>query len=566
MKQFGKRLLIALLLVALLAGSVVHAASYPLVFLKAGYHNQTCAEGTTLDLVFSIFHEYKNEILHIAVYDEYGSKVAYLDKQFYNYSNPTTEFTAALDTTGYYGTYTVEYYMSFYTFFAWHDAPSVYQTEFYVVSPCPDNAHTWDNGEITQEPTCVEDGVKTFTCEDCGATRTESIAKISHNYENESVNVEPTCTMPGEMHYSCTTCDDFITEEIPALGHTLGDATVTKEPTCTEAGSETALCSICNEEVTEEIPALGHTFGEATVTKEPTCTEAGSETAFCSICNEEVSEEIPALGHTFGEATVTKEPTCTEAGSKTTVCTACGEEISEQIEPLEHDWDDGEVTVEATAYKDGELTYTCENCGETKTESIPAKGECNGGKNCPSRKFKDVDKNAWYHEAIDYAVEHTLFGGMSDNTFEPNTAMTRAMLVTVLWRYAGSPDEGKNEFNDVKNGQWYTDAVAWAAENEIVSGVGNGKFAPNANISREQMAAILYRYAEQLELDTDESAKLTDFPDGKSVSSYAKDAVSWAVAEGLINGSDGKLMPQGNATRAQVAAILMRFIQNVVNE
>ena len=153
---------------------------------------------------------------------------------------------------------------------------------------------------------------------------------------------------------------------------------------------------------------------------------------------------------------------------------------------------------------------------------------------------------------------------MSANTFEPNTAMTRAMLVTVLWRYAGQPNEGTNNFTDVKSDQWYTDAVAWAAHNGIVGGVGNNKFDPNGNITREQMAAILYRYANSNGIDTSARADLSSFPDGNKVSSYANDAIRWAVAEGLINGSDGKLMPQGNATRAQVAAILMRFIENVV--
>ena len=286
----------------------------------------------------------------------------------------------------------------------------------------------------------------------------------------------------------------------------------------------------------------------------------------CNTCGKYLTDEIPALGHKLINVTVTKEPTCTKPGEKTGVCDICDEEIRENIEPLGHDWNDGVVTVEATTSKEGQMTYTCERCNKTKTEIIPKKEKCNGGSNCPTKKFKDVNKNAWYHEAVDYAVSNSLFSGTSNNTFEPNAAMTRAMLVTVLWRYAGSPKEGTNNFIDISNGQWYTDAVAWAAKNEIVNGVGNGKFAPNNNISREQIASILYRYAQQLGLNTSKSTKLTNFPDGSSVSSYAKDAVSWAVAEGLITGSNGKLLPQDNATRAQVAAILMRFVQNVVTD
>ena len=142
--------------------------------------------------------------------------------------------------------------------------------------------------------------------------------------------------------------------------------------------------------------------------------------------------------------------------------------------------------------------------------------------------------------------------------------MTRAMLVTVLWRYEGEPEAGKNTFSDVPNGQWYTNAVAWAAENGIVGGVGNNRFDPDGEITREQMATILFRYAEKKGIDTSKRGSLNIFSDEKQLSAYAKDAVQWAVAEQIINGSDGKLLPQGSATRAQVATILMRFIENIV--
>ena len=154
--------------------------------------------------------------------------------------------------------------------------------------------------------------------------------------------------------------------------------------------------------------------------------------------------------------------------------------------------------------------------------------------------------------------------GVGDGKFDPEGAMTRAMLVTVLWRYEGAPMEGSNIFSDVPNGQWYTDAVAWAAANGIVGGVGNGRFDPEGNITREQMATILHRYADKKGLDTSKRDDLSGFPDGGNVQSWAKDAMQWVVAEGIINGSEGKLLPQGNATRAQVATILMRFIENIV--
>lgn len=181
---------------------------------------------------------------------------------------------------------------------------------------------------------------------------------------------------------------------------------------------------------------------------------------------------------------------------------------------------------------------------------------------CGSTAFSDVASDAWYADSIEYAVLKGLMNGMSATTFEPETQMNRAMLVTVLWRYAGAPIDGGNTFSDVEDGQWYTDAIAWAAHNGIVNGVAENRFDPNGTITREQLATILYRYAKSSGLDVSSRDTLAAFPDTAQISSWASDAISWAVAEGLINGADGKLMPQGNATRAQVATILMRFIEN----
>ena len=182
----------------------------------------------------------------------------------------------------------------------------------------------------------------------------------------------------------------------------------------------------------------------------------------------------------------------------------------------------------------------------------------------PAHYFADVPAKAWYRDAVKYASQNGLMNGVGNGKFDPEGTMTRAMLVTVLWRYEGKPTEGKNSFTDVPNGIWYTDAVAWAAANGIVGGVGNGKFEPEGNVTREQMATILFRYAQKKGIDTSKRGDLSGFPDKGDISSWAKDAVQWAVAEKIINGSDGKLLPLGNATRAQVSAILMRFIENIM--
>ena len=178
--------------------------------------------------------------------------------------------------------------------------------------------------------------------------------------------------------------------------------------------------------------------------------------------------------------------------------------------------------------------------------------------------FTDVRKADWFYDDVVYAYENGLFSGTSDTTFSPNASMTRAMLVTVLYRLEGQPTvSGRSGFSDVKLNSYYEDAVTWAADNGIVNGTGATTFSPNANVTREQMAAILYRYAQYKQYGTAASAGLNGFSDAAKVSAYAKAPLSWAVAEKLVNGSEGRLLPTGNATRAQVAAILHRFVENV---
>ena len=181
------------------------------------------------------------------------------------------------------------------------------------------------------------------------------------------------------------------------------------------------------------------------------------------------------------------------------------------------------------------------------------------------RPFTDVYLKEWYAPAVVYVQNHGLMNGVSATIFDPNGTMNRAMLVTVLWRYNGSDIFAETPFTDVPEGQWYSHAVAWSYRNNIVNGVGEGRFAPMDSITREQIATILYRFAQSKGINTDTRGALSSFSDADQVSGYAVEAMQWAVGEGLINGSNGKLMPRDNATRAQVAAIIMRFLENVAN-
>lgn len=218
--------------------------------------------------------------------------------------------------------------------------------------------------------------------------------------------------------------------------------------------------------------------------------------------------------------------------------------------------DDGSISAVGGAYDAGQLTYAFDVVnGVTAIARFP---------------FTDVVAGTWYYGAAAYAYNNGLFAGMTPTTFAPNATMTRAMLVSVLWRLAGEPaPKAPNTFVDVPDGAWYTDAVTWAAENGVVSGIGGSRFDPSGFVTREQTAEILYNYAHSKGYDVSARADLTAFPDAASVSGWAEEALSWANAAGLINGTvrDGQtiLDPQGSASRAQVAMILMNYVEHVVN-
>ncbi len=206
-------------------------------------------------------------------------------------------------------------------------------------------------------------------------------------------------------------------------------------------------------------------------------------------------------------------------------------------------------------------TYTFSSV--TSSHTIEAKFE----HDCPSKKFSDVDQSLWYHEGIDFVLLNGLFNGTTDTTFEPDADMTRAMLVTVLWRLDKEPEAAvANLFADVAEGTWCTDAVVWASENAIVKGYNEDAFGPNDPISREQMVTILYRYANYKGYDVETSTGLDAFSDADDVSAWALASMKWAVAKELNTGvSSTNIDPAGDASRAQVATILMRFMENVMN-
>ena len=401
-------------------------------------------------------------------------------------------------------------------------------------------------------------------------------ACLHTGYGTTKNTVPATCGADGRIDTICANCGDVIaTEVIPATGaHTWDNGTVTTEPTETTPGVRTFTCAVCSQTKTEVIPATGaHTF-VFTKNVAPSCTEAGYDLYTCRDCGATEKRNVkPALGHKWDSGTVTAEPTETDPGTMTYTCTVCGQTKTEVIPatgPHTHVWDEGTVTVAPTETTPGVRTYTCTVCGQTRTEIIPATGSavCPGGAACPSFRFRDVPAPSnWAHEGIDYCVRHGLMSGFDATTFSPDTVSTRAQIVMILYNLSGDTTDYSKyyvPFTDVRPGTWYYNAVAWGYDKDIVAGMSTTTFAPDGLITREQMAVLLYGYTEKYApAYLGGAASLNGFPDAASVSNWAYAAMSWAVGNGLISGiaSNGAdyLAPSGGATRAQIAAIMMRY-------
>lgn len=401
-------------------------------------------------------------------------------------------------------------------------------------------------------------------------------ACLHTGYGTTKNTVPATCGADGRIDTICANCGDVIaTEVIPATGaHTWDNGTVTTEPTETTPGVRTFTCAVCSQTKTEVIPATGaHTF-VFTKTVAPSCTEAGYDLYTCRDCGASEQRNVkPALGHKWDSGTVTTEPTEKDPGTMTYTCTVCGATKTEVIPatgPHTHVWDEGTVTVAPTETTPGVRTYTCTVCGQTRTEIIPATGSavCPGGAACPSFRFRDVPAPSnWAHEGIDYCVRHGLMSGFDATTFSPDTVSTRAQIVMILYNLSGDTTDYSKyyvPFTDVRPSTWYYNAVAWGYDKDIVAGMTPTTFAPDGLITREQMAVLLYGYTEKYApAYLGGAASLNSFPDAASVSNWAYAAMSWAVGNGLISGiaSNGAdyLAPSGGATRAQIAAIMMRY-------
>ena len=448
----------------------------------------------------------------------------------------------------------------------------------YTVSDKGACTHTdYGTTERTVPATCGEAGRVDTICSNCGeviSTR-ELPPTGAHVWGNGVVTTAPTETTPGVRTFTCSGCGDIREETIPATGAHDYQFTKNVAPTCTDGGYDLYTCSGCGATERRNLTdAAGHKWDNGVVTTAPTETTPGVRTRTCTVCGDIREETIPATGAHDYQFTKNVAPTCTDGGYDLYTCSGCGAtERRNLTDAAGHKWDGGTVTTAPTETTPGVRTFTCTVCDQTRTEAIPATGAstCTGGPSCPSYGLHDVaGPDYWAHKGIDYCVRNRLMSGVGAGTFSPDTACTRAQIVKILYNLSGNQTDYSYyylPFTDVAPGAWYYNAVAWAYYNDVTSGTSATMFTPNAAITRQQLVTFLYRYTVKYAPEfTGNAAPISAFPDAGSVANWAYAAMSWAVGNGLIKGNAHDngldyLDPNGSATRAQTATIIMRYCQ-----
>ena len=398
----------------------------------------------------------------------------------------------------------------------------------------------------------------------------------AHSFEPATVTIHYNPAMNWTLDADGKWQGYTVSDKGACLHTDYGTAERTTPATCGEAGRVDTICDNCGEVIsTRELPPTGaHVWDNGVVTTAPTETTPGVRTFTCTVCGDIREETIPATGAHDYRFTKTVAPTCTDGGYDLYTCSGCGAtERRNLTDAAGHKWDGGTVTTAPTETTPGVRTYTCTVCGQTRTEAIPATGAstCTGGPSCPSYGLHDVaGPDYWAHKGIDYCVRNRLMSGVGAGTFSPDTACTRAQIVKILYNRSGNQTDYSYyylPFTDVAPGAWYYNAVAWAYCNDVTSGTSATTFTPNAAITRQQLVTFLYRYTVKYAPEfTGNAAPISAFPDAGSVANWAYAAMSWAVGNGLIQGNAHDngldyLDPNGSATRAQTATIIMRYCQ-----
>ena len=450
-----------------------------------------------------------------------------------------------------------------------HDFTGAWQSDsdnhWKKCSRCDETAdsaeHTWNEGEITTPASCTDEGVKTFTCNVCKATKTEGIGATGHRWAENWTSDET-----HHWHECLNGCN----EKGGYAEHTGGTAT------CTEK----AICAAC-ETAYGTVDAANHTGEKVWSTQ----TETNHEQKWT--CCGAVSVE--------NESHAWADGVCSECGYAClhsdaaddgdcltpVVCPVCNATI--KAAETAHKWGRYMLTKPATMTSEGIETRYCQNPGceqmQTRTvarltaPSAPDKTEkdgyrtCRKDSTCPIEPYTDAVNTAWYHDGVHFCLESGLMAGVSAASFLPDGSVTRAQVVTILWRQEGRPAVNyAMQFKDVPAGEWFTEAVRWAVSSGVVTGYSDTAFGPNDTITREQFAAILYRYAQYKGMDVSAGGDtdILGFDDAPSISAYAVPAIRWACGSGIISGVSARtLAPQGLTSRAQAACMMQRFLTGI---
>ena len=441
---------------------------------------------------------------------------------------------------------------------------------------------------------------KKAVCEDCKAEYGDLLPHdfTAEQAEEKYLKSAATCTEKAVYYKSCTVCGEKSTETFEygnPLGHDYGAWTSNDNGTHTRVCSrdaihtETENCSggeaTCTEQATCEFcgkkygEPLGHTYKPEWITNEQ------RHWHVCARC-----DHIKDIGvHRFGEWSIVRRPTSTKTGERVRSCTICNYEETEELPvtggyvlpyyKLTFETNGGSslepvVKIKGTVidlaeysayrygytfdgwYADEALTQRVTSVTLDADKTVYAAWTRN-------RFFEDVTIADWFYDDVMFVCGRGVMQGVSDTRFGPHLTATRAMMATILWRMEGSPaPTAEARFTDVRSGQWYSEAVAWTAQSGVYTGYADGSFRPNDSITREQLAAILYRYAKYKGVDVSvgEDTNILSYADAAEISDYAFPAMQWACGAGIMQGSNGNLLPRGRATRAQIAAMLHRYL------
>lgn len=527
--------------------------------LRIGYISGVTGGGWTINWLDQIY-TYKEGRFCYSCLTQFGTEDVPQDK-FCTIYEPN-------DNTGYSGNVDIEY-MAF-------TVADVLGEGWYLQmsSGAGCEEHSWNEGAVTTQPTCTEDGAAVFRCTVCGETKTEPVSALGHDMA-EYEAMEATCTQAGHNAYEvCSRCGYSTTyQTIPALGHTVvideGVAATCTEPGLTP-GSHCSVCDLVFVEQEETAP-LGHDFTGAYLSDDEghwyACSHEG-----CDAVTEKEDHDVvvdPAIGASYEEIGLTE-------GSH---CSVCGKVLvpQEEIPALTRPTTGGNSSGSGGGGGGGSFApivpVTPNNPNTPDNPDTPDVPDTPDTPDDPFENiddpdvplaqipFVDVEKDSWYAESVAYVYAQGFMKGNGDMTFTPEATLNRGMMAQIIYNIAQNPDAPANSAFADLSGRYYIKAVSWGVANGVINGYGDSTFGGENDVTRQEMVTMLYRYAKSRNLGGEvELSVLDGFADTGSVSDWAKEAMAWAVENGLIQGrGNNDIDPQANMTRAEVAVVLARY-------